>query len=441
MLAESAAASESKARDAADIDRMVAQSRADATQAADRAMLLAVEAYKRDPSWKTAGAIQSVLTQQGGGLLGMVTGSGPYSSVQFGKSIVVAQDGESVAIWDAKTFRKVGSIPDVGAGKVTLSADDKFVAVTTESAVSVYDVASGNRITSLFPNLGVTATVFDPSDSERMAIGTAAGGVEFYRWRTAREDLLTAGHTAMIGNLSFSADGRMLASGANDGTARVWDARTGVPITPILQASTNTTQGQGTVDSVRFSRDGSLVAAASYLPAVKVWRVADGSEYADFRFAPGVYPWAMDISGNETVMALTGDGLHRFDLATKAPLSNAISIGGISVDVDASATTMAVATAAVIEFRALDQRQLGARLSLPLPPNFEPVGDFDDHLTVNHDTTRLLAFDTQAYLYDLTVAAPTWRVVEFPGEGKLQHATFTEDGNAIFTVHFDATQI
>ena len=77
------------AADSADIDRMVAQSRADARFAPNRAMLLAVEAYDRSPSWKTAGAIEAVLAQQPVGVLAYLAGEGPFGQLEYGRSVIV----------------------------------------------------------------------------------------------------------------------------------------------------------------------------------------------------------------------------------------------------------------------------------------------------------------------------------------------------------------
>jgi hypothetical protein len=52
-----------------------------------------------------------------------------------------------------------------------------------------------------------------------------------------------------VGRAAFSADGRCVATASSDGTARVWDATTGQPITPPLQHDFP-------VSSVAFSPDG-----------------------------------------------------------------------------------------------------------------------------------------------------------------------------------------
>jgi len=55
----------------------------------------------------------------------------------------------------------------------------------------------------------------------------------------------------------------------DDHTARVWDAATGKPLTPLLQH-------QGTVVAASFSPDGGRVVTASSDKTARVWDAATG---------------------------------------------------------------------------------------------------------------------------------------------------------------------
>src|SRR5205814_2188672 len=97
-------------RSRADDQRALANQRADATIDPARAALLAVEAYRRADSdtskLQAAGAIQSVLSQQVKGVLGSITGAGPYDEANLGDTVIVAKDGDSVSVWDATSWKK-----------------------------------------------------------------------------------------------------------------------------------------------------------------------------------------------------------------------------------------------------------------------------------------------------------------------------------------------
>jgi len=79
-----------------------------------------------------------------------------------------------------------------------------------------------------------------------------------------------AGHSDAVCSVAYSPDGRILASGSNDGTMRIWDARTGEKIMSPL-----TSDGSG-VYSVVFAPNGERIASGMCGGAVYVWDVPTG---------------------------------------------------------------------------------------------------------------------------------------------------------------------
>jgi WD40 repeat protein len=116
----------------------------------------------------------------------------------------------------------------------------------------------------------------DPSEATRLL---ASLSPEFQGWDEARllaseaRELLVwpdlSGQKAAINGLAFSPDGKLIAWGSDDRTARLWDVKTGAA--RVLEGHSDEVWGTS------FSADSALAATASKDTSIRVWDTATGA--------------------------------------------------------------------------------------------------------------------------------------------------------------------
>src|SRR5262249_54931846 len=133
-----------------------------------------------------------------------------------------------------------------------------------------------------------------------------------------KERALLKGHTALIGALSFSHDGKTLASGSNDQTARVWDLSGPEPKQRAVLPSVR----KQVVWAVALAPDGHTLAYCGPTggednQSLKVFDLS-GAEPKDL----GTYfsGWSFAFSPDGKTLAVGTGGVHLWDVGSKLKL-------------------------------------------------------------------------------------------------------------------------
>jgi WD40 repeat protein len=126
--------------------------------------------------------------------------------------------------------------------------------------------AHGGPIAVLTGHTDLINTVAFSPDGATLATGSVDGTARLWNARTGPPVATLTGHTRSVWAVAFSPDGAILATGSVDGTARLWNARTGGPIA-VLTAHTDR------ISTVAFSPDGTTLATGSWDHTARLWNV------------------------------------------------------------------------------------------------------------------------------------------------------------------------
>jgi WD40 repeat protein len=207
----------------------------------------------------------------------------------------ILNDHEYMAIWSL-SFSLDGDVLAAGVGGVNIwkSPLNGYTKTFNKSCSNALICPNGKTI-ALNDEGGDLIKILDMNSNKELT--------EF--------DYGTLEHSARC--LSISPDGRLLASGGNDGNVILWDTSTGRARTVLRGHLLN-------VLCVDFSPDGRVVASGSRDFTVRIWDVATGRELTTFR-DPGKEVMAVAFSPDGLTLAASwaGENDNTITLWDEAP--------------------------------------------------------------------------------------------------------------------------
>lgn len=225
-----------------------------------------------------------------------------------GGLLATASDDHTVKLWDAATGEEIQTLTQHSEAvvKVSFSDDGNVLATMGEDLNLIAWRRTGTGYQLLHSeDADARLDVFDlDNDGDRIAVGLMGflyvGDIQVTKTYMAAR--ITNGR---IWQITFSPDGKLLATASDGQTVDIWEIQTGNRIRTFEL-------GSGQVQSLAFHPDGKILAAGGQ-GITRLWEVQTGQEITSLPGRPGA---VTNISFHP--MGVTGDaGLSGMWLATK----------------------------------------------------------------------------------------------------------------------------
>ncbi len=299
----------------------------------------------------------------------------------------------------------------------------------------------------------VKSISFSP-DGKMLASANSDGTIKL--WNLDGDELhelqTFRGHRAEINKVNFSSDGRVLASAGQDGTVRLWSLESRK--LPTLRG-----HSKG-ISKISFSPDGKMLASASYDGTVKLWSL-DGTELHTFsehkdsmcKYSTGVRrvsfsPDSQTLvsccdSGNVKIWSLNGTVTNTFKVEVIYPYDMSISPNFkrlvITDETDFKNITIWSINGTLI--KTLEEKKLGSELKPPIFTSFSPDGEiiacvdyYGEVKLYSYDGIKLHRFEACNNPINCVSFSPDGNMLALASEDGTLHL-WSLDGNELKIFH------
>ena len=207
-----------------------------------------------------------------GSLVAVAISTGLLLTARYQQKQAELSDADSLARSSLFLFNKGkeldASLEAIRAGKILQK--DKAADPEVMSALinNVYKAREHNRLEK--HDDPVWSVSFSP-DGKTLASGSIDKTIKLWDVETGKQITTLLGHDDFVLSVSFSPDGKTLTSGSVDKTIKLWDVETQKQITTL-------SKHDDSVLSVSFSADGKTLASGSTDKTIKLWDVETQQE-------------------------------------------------------------------------------------------------------------------------------------------------------------------
>jgi WD40 repeat protein/uncharacterized caspase-like protein len=248
-----------------------------------------------------------------------------------GKILASGSFDQTAKLWDTATGKELHTLKGHTGyvRSVVFSPDGKILAtggvgaLKEKDSIKLWDVRTGRELNAtrgrILEGGEVLALSFSP-DGKRLASASSSGEVKLWDVSTGALVRSFAGHPGrMVWSVAFSPDGQTIASGSFDKTVRLWDVATGAERKSLTTGAF--------VRRVSFSPDGRWLAQAGDDGDVALWDTSSGQKLQSLKGHTGDVYSAIFIGGRSTLLTAGRDTTMRlWDTTSGQELASVLSI-------------------------------------------------------------------------------------------------------------------
>jgi uncharacterized delta-60 repeat protein len=312
-----------------------------------------------------------------------------------------------------------------------LSINAMQISPVIEAAQILQNHTSTNPVTRMLHNSGVSSISFSP-DGKYVASSSYDNTARIWDTTTGSE-VAKLLHDNLVDDIAFSPDGMKVVSGSTDNTVRIWETSTGKELLRMTHDSW--------VLSVNFSPDGKYVVSGTYNGSVYIWDAITGSEFV--RMDDEVVVNCVEFSPDGKYVVSNGGNTARvWDMATGrevARMKHDYSVTSVAFSPDGEYVISGGGDGTARVWESLTGKEI-ARMTFK--GSLDQISDV--HSVAFSPDGKFVAsgsgmYDNTARVWDITTGREIARMAHSGGLNSVKSIAFSPDGKYVISGSSDKT--